>query len=60
MVLKATSFKSFVVGFGYFANWGDIRIIVYSEVRHIVRRFGYGLEGFLLEALDVIDVGYFR
>jgi len=41
MVLKATV-KSFVMGFGYFANWRNIKVIAYSMVRHIVRHFGYG------------------
>jgi len=45
MVLKATV-ESFIMSFGYFTNWGDIKVIMNSVVRYIVRCFGYGTKGF--------------
>jgi len=44
------------MGFDYFVNWGNIKVVVY---RHTVRCFGYGSEGCWLEAFDGVDIGYF-
>lgn len=58
MVLKLTG-KSLLVGFDHFADLGDINVIVYNKVGNIIRCFCYCSDGFWLEALDVVNIGYY-
>lgn len=51
--------KSFVLDFGYFTDWGDIKDIGYSVVRHIGGRISYSWEGFWLQAVDAVNIGYY-
>lgn len=58
MVLKTTG-KLFFVGFRHFADWEDMKVIMYGMDGHIVGCFSYGLEALCLNVFDAVNIDSF-